>query len=55
VVSRVGERNSMIWAALLTVIAVLVCIVAPNPLILGVGIFVVGLATAVFALAGRRS
>ncbi|HYI33373.1 MAG TPA: MFS transporter [Glaciibacter sp.] len=51
VVSRIGERNSMIGAALLTVIAVLVCIVAPNPLVLGVGIFVVGLATAVFALA----
>jgi MFS family permease len=51
VVSRIGERNSMIGAALVTVIAVLVCIVAPNPLVLGVGIFVIGLATAVFALA----
>jgi MFS family permease len=51
VVSRVGERNSMIGAALLTVIAVIVCIAAPNPLVLGIGIFVIGIATAVFALA----
>lgn len=51
VVSRIGERNSMIGAAAVTVIAILVCIVAPNPLVLGVGIFVIGLATAVFALA----
>ena len=28
-----------------------ICIAAPNPLVLGVGIFLVGLATAVFALA----
>lgn len=51
VVSRIGERNSMIWASMLTIIAVLVCIAAPNPLVLGLGIFLVGLATAVFALA----
>jgi len=51
IVSRIGERNSMLWASLLTIIAVLVCVAAPNPLVLGVGIFVVGIATAVFALA----
>jgi MFS family permease len=51
IVSRIGERNSMIGAALVTVVAVLICIVAANPIILGVGIFIVGLATAVFALA----
>ncbi|MGO4104857.1 MFS transporter [Leifsonia sp. YAF41] len=50
-VSRIGERNSMIGASFLTILAVLVCIVAPNPLVLGIGIFVVGIATAVFALA----
>jgi MFS family permease len=54
VVSRIGERNSMIGAALVTVLAVIVCILAPNPLVLGVGVFVVGLATAVFAL-GRQA
>jgi MFS family permease len=51
VVSRIGERNSMIGASLLAIVAVLVCIVAPNPAVLLVGIFLIGLATAVFALA----
>jgi MFS family permease len=51
VVSRIGERNSMIGASLLAVVAVLVCIAAPNPWVLLVGIFLIGLATAVFALA----
>jgi MFS family permease len=51
VVSRFGERTSMIWAAVLAVGGVIVCLVAPNPLVLTIGIFVVGLATAVFALA----
>ncbi|NEN06801.1 MFS transporter [Diaminobutyricibacter tongyongensis] len=51
VVSRFGERTSMIWAAVLAIAGVIVCLVAPNPLVLTIGIFVVGLATAVFALA----
>jgi MFS family permease len=51
VVSRIGERNSMIWASLIAIIAVVICIIAPNPFVLGLGIFLVGLATAVFALA----
>ena len=51
IVSLFGERNSMIGASLLAIIAVLICIVAPNPVVLAVGIFLIGLATAVFALA----
>ncbi|MCU1443476.1 MAG: major facilitator transporter [Cryobacterium sp.] len=51
VVSRIGERTSMIAAAGLSIVAVLVCIIAPNPLVLSAGIFLIGLATAVFALA----
>jgi MFS family permease len=51
VVSRFGERTSMIWAAMLAICGVIVCLLAPNPLVLTIGIFVVGLATAVFALA----
>ncbi|TDW31049.1 MFS transporter [Cryobacterium psychrophilum] len=51
VVSRLGERNAMLWASLLTVISVVVCLVAPNPWVLGVGIFLIGIATAIFALA----
>lgn len=51
IVARIGERTAMIWAALLSVIAVLICLAAPNALVLGVGVFIVGLATAVFGLA----
>ncbi|MFC6355116.1 MFS transporter [Luethyella okanaganae] len=51
VVSSIGERNAMIWASLLAIVAVLICVAAPNPLVLGFGIFVIGIATAVFALA----
>jgi len=51
IVSRIGERNAMLWASLLTIVAVVVCLVAPNPWVLGVGIFLIGIATAVFALA----
>ncbi|MFF1876010.1 MFS transporter, partial [Kitasatospora herbaricolor] len=51
VVSRIGERTSMIYAAALAILGVVVCLVAPNYWVLMGGIFVVGLATAVFALA----
>ncbi|TFD68922.1 MFS transporter [Cryobacterium ruanii] len=51
IVARIGERNSMIWASLVTIGAVIICLMAPNPLVLGVGIFLIGIATAVFALA----
>lgn len=51
IVSRIGERNAMLWASLLALIAVLVCLTAPNPAVLGLGILLIGLATAVFALA----
>ena len=51
VVARIGERNSMIWASIVTIGGVIICLLAPNPLVLGIGIFLVGIATAVFALA----
>ena len=51
VVARIGERNAMIWSSALTVGAVLICLSAPNPWVLGVGIFLIGVATAVFSLA----
>lgn len=50
-VSRIGERTAMIGAAMLAVIGVLVALAAPTVLSLGVGIFLLGLATAVFGLA----
>ena len=50
-VSRVGERPAMIGASFLSIIGLVICVLAPNPIALGFGIFIVGLATAVFALA----
>ncbi|WP_420363977.1 MFS transporter [Curtobacterium aetherium] len=51
VVAKIGERNAMIGAAVVSVVGLLVCTVAPNPVVLAVGVFLVGLSTAVFALA----
>jgi len=51
IVSRIGERNAMIYAAALSIVGLLTALVAPNPFVLGVGIFAVGLSTAIFALA----
>ena len=50
-VARIGERQAMIGAAALSIVGMLVAVIAPNPVVLGVGIFLVGLAAAVFALA----
>lgn len=50
-VSRIGERNAMMWASALTVIGMLIALAATEIWMLGVGVFLVGLATAVFALA----
>src|SRR3954453_819283 len=51
VVSRVGERKSMIGAAVVAIGGVVICLLAPNYWVLMGGIFLVGIATAVFALA----
>ncbi|UFS59970.1 MFS transporter [Subtercola endophyticus] len=51
VVSRIGERRAMIYAALLAILAVVVCMLATTPLVFGIGIFFIGLAAATFALA----
>ncbi|MDN4614870.1 MFS transporter [Leifsonia sp. F6_8S_P_1B] len=51
IVSRIGERRAMIGAAVVAILGVVVCLLAPNYWVLTAGIFVVGLSTAVFALA----
>ena len=51
VISRIGERAGMIYASLLSIAGLAVALVAPNPLVLGFAIFLIGLATAIFALA----
>jgi MFS family permease len=50
-VAKIGERTSMIGGAFVAVIGLAIATFAPNPLVLGIGILLVGLATAVFALA----
>ena len=50
-VSRIGERTSMIGASLVAILGLVVCTYAPNTWVLGIGVLLVGIATAVFALA----
>jgi MFS family permease len=50
-VSRIGERPAMIGAALASIVGLVICILAPNPWALGFGVLIIGMATAVFALA----
>jgi MFS family permease len=51
VIARIGERNAMIGASMLAALGLVTCYFAANPWVLGAGIFVIGLATAVFLLA----
>ena len=51
VVARIGERKAMIYAALISVLGLIAAILAPAPWMLGIAMFLVGLSTAVFALA----
>ena len=50
-IARIGERPAMIGASALSIVGLVICVIAPNPVALGFGILLVGLATAVFALA----
>jgi MFS family permease len=50
-IARFGERTAMIGAAALAMVGLFSSVFAPNPLVLGAGIFVTGVATATFALA----
>lgn len=50
-VARIGERNAMIGASMLAIIGVVVALALPSVLALGVGVLLLGLATAVFGLA----
>lgn len=48
---RFGERTAMIGAALLAAVASIVSLLAPNPVLFGVGILLFGFSSAIFALA----
>jgi len=50
-VARVGERPAMIGASGLSIVGLVICVIAPNPVALAFGVLLVGLATAVFGLA----
>jgi len=49
--ARFGERLSMTGAALLAIVALLLCVSAANPVVFGIGIFMIGMAQSVFLLA----
>ena len=51
VVARIGERTAMIGGSVLAMVGVGVCLLAGNPWVLGAGILIIGIATAVFGLA----
>jgi len=51
ITTRYGERRSMIGAAALTVLALLLCLFAESTWMLGLGVFMVGAASSVFLLA----
>ena len=50
-VARIGERPAMIGACGLTIIALVIALLASNPVALGFAMFLIGLADAVFGLA----
>jgi MFS family permease len=51
IVARFGERNSMVGAAMVCIVGLVICLASPTTLALTIGVFLIGLATAVFALA----
>ena len=51
ITSRYGERRSMMGAAVLSVLALLLCIFAGNAWMLAIGVFFIGMASSVFMLA----
>jgi MFS family permease len=50
-IHRIGERAAMIGASAVSVLGLGVCLVAPHPVVLALGILFIGLAAAVFFLA----
>ncbi|MGN6446310.1 MFS transporter [Amnibacterium sp.] len=51
IVAKVGERNAMLGSAVAAVIGLVLCVLATTPALLAVGVLLVGIATASFALA----
>jgi MFS family permease len=51
VVSRIGERGAMLAASAASILGLVICLLSTSWVGLTVGVFVIGVATAVFALA----
>ena len=51
IVSRVGERTAMLGSAVAALLGLVLCYLAPVPAVLGLGVLIIGIATASFALA----
>src|SRR5690606_4748138 len=51
VVARIGERRAMIGASALALVGAAALLLAPHPLVLGLGVLLLGIATAAFGLA----
>ena len=51
IISRIGERMAMLWSTLVALLGAAFALAATSPLVLGAGIFLIGLATSAFALA----
>lgn len=51
IVARIGERTAMIGASGIAVVGLVTAVSAPHPVVLGVGVLLVGVAAAAFGLA----
>lgn len=51
IVSKIGERSGMVWSALLAVAALVAAYFSESPWLLGVAVLLIGISTAIFALA----
>ncbi len=51
IVAKVGERTAMLASAVAALLGLVICIVATVPAVLSVGVLIIGVATASFALA----
>lgn len=51
ITAKFGERRGMVGAAALSMVAMLMCVFAPNLLVFAIGVFLIGAASSVFNLA----
>ncbi len=51
IISRIGERSGMVWSALLAIAALVAAYFSENPWLLGLAVLLIGISTAIFALA----